>query len=255
MFLTVKLSFKMKEIVVYSDSGASRRCVRSTIDILNKFVGNNYIIRDIKAEEVISGSWLASTALFVMPGGADIPYTQKLNGQGNDNISEFVNNGGAYLGICAGSYYGGNAIEFDKGGKLEVIGERELGFFPGPVVGPLVPYDYLSNSGTRALSIDYKDYSPLKLYYQGGGYFPDAQSYQNVKVLATYQQNNEAAIIRIDQGLGQVVLSGIHFEYSESSLLVDDIYEAPLIAEIYATYDLRQAMVADLFANELGLTL
>ena len=44
---------------------------------------------------------------------------------------EFVENGGSYLGICAGAYFACDYIEFDKNGPLEVVGPRDLKFYPG----------------------------------------------------------------------------------------------------------------------------
>lgn len=63
---------------------------------------------------------------------------KKLNGKGNKQILDFVHSGGTYVGICAGSYYGGAFCEFDRNGPLQVLGSRELGFFPGTVRGPVL---------------------------------------------------------------------------------------------------------------------
>ncbi|UUZ62721.1 BPL-N domain-containing protein [Polaromonas sp. P1-6] len=53
--------------------------------------------------------------LFVMPGGADLPFCQALNGAPNERIRRFVEEGGAYLGICAGAYYACREIAFHAG--------------------------------------------------------------------------------------------------------------------------------------------
>ena len=98
---------------------------------------DTYGIKTINAKNVIEGKWTKKAVLFIMPGGADLPYLKKLNGPGNKIIKDFVTHGGAYLGICAGSYYGASYVEFDKGGKLEVLGNRELAFFEGKAIGPL----------------------------------------------------------------------------------------------------------------------
>jgi biotin--protein ligase len=41
-------------------------------------------------------------------------------------IKEWVNEGGRYLGICAGGYFGCTEVIFDMGGDLEVKGTRDL---------------------------------------------------------------------------------------------------------------------------------
>src|SRR5437773_4573344 len=67
-----------------------------------------------------------------LPWRADLGYCRTLNGEGNRRINQFVRRGGAYLGLCAGGYYGSKVCEFEVGNKeLEVVGSRELAFFPG----------------------------------------------------------------------------------------------------------------------------
>jgi biotin--protein ligase len=183
-----------------------------------------YSIRTINAHEVGLGIWTADAALFVMPGGADLSYVAKLNGVGNTIIKAYVQNGGSFLGICAGSYYASQRVEFDVGGSLEVIGMRELQFFPGSAIGPvLAPYDYYSNSGMRAanISITMRDYTGYAhLFFNGGPYFQDAQTFTNVSVVGWYQteEENLPAILDISYGNGRAVLSGVHFEYDPDVL-------------------------------------
>lgn len=107
------------------------------------------------AEEIISTNLSDHCSLLIMPGGRDLPYVQKLQGTGNRNISDFVRNGGSYLGICAGAYYGCSLVQFAQGDPiLEVVGPRELAFFPGISQGPVFPgFDYASNAGAKAADI------------------------------------------------------------------------------------------------------
>src|SRR6185295_82858 len=72
--------------------------------------------------------------LFVMPGGADLFYAEKLNGAGNKAIRRWTEKGGAYLGICAGAYYGCHSLGWAEGTQQEISGPRELGFFPGRAI-------------------------------------------------------------------------------------------------------------------------
>jgi glutamine amidotransferase-like uncharacterized protein len=55
------------------------------------------------------------------------------------NRPDFVEGGGSYLGLCAGAYYGCSRVEFETGGAMEVVGARELAFFPGVARGAVVP--------------------------------------------------------------------------------------------------------------------
>lgn len=194
--------------------------------MLQKHAAKKYKVETIDPEKVTRGDWQRKAKLFVMPGGADIPYGAALNGKGNANIKNFVNKGGAYLGICAGAYYGSESIEFAKGTCLEVVGKRELAFFPGLSVGPfLAVYDYASFSGARAATLAdaMESHGAMKpvVYYNGGGYFQNAEKHKNVRVLWRYddpERPAEAAIIRIQQGHGVAVLSGVHFEFDPGNM-------------------------------------
>jgi biotin--protein ligase len=183
---------------------------------------DTYFIKTINAQGVKAGLWTTDAALFIIPGGTDVPYTQKLNGEGNQVIKDYVQSGGSFLGICAGGYYGANIVEFDTGGPLEVFGTRELEFFPGKAIGPiLAPYDYNAPSGVRAadIKVEIGNYEAnMHLFFEGGAYFKDAEHFSNVSVIGTYQEKNLPAIIYIKHGAGHVILSGVHFEYDTELL-------------------------------------
>jgi biotin--protein ligase len=203
-------------IYIYEDDGVSRISLTQTTCTLKEILPNNYHVCRINAKCIISTNWTKNAALLIMPGGADIPYAKKLNGKGNTRIKNYVDNGGSYLGICAGAYYGSSYIEFDKGTNLEVSERRELAFFGGSTIGPiLAKYDHKSNSGTRAakIKLELEQVKEASIYYNGGGYFKDATTYKDVVVLG-YYENHLPAVIHILFGKGKVVLSGVHFEYN-----------------------------------------
>lgn len=64
-------------------------------------------------------------------GGYDLGFLSALGNEGIRLIREYVHSGGNYLGMCAGAYFACNYIEFDKDGPLEVVGNRDLRFYPG----------------------------------------------------------------------------------------------------------------------------
>lgn len=225
-------AFAARSIIhIYNDEGVSTESLAQTLHAIKEATQNHYQIKTINAKDVIQGDWIKQSVLFVMPGGADIPYAIKLNGTGNAMIKNFVKNGGSYLGFCAGAYYAAGYVEFDKGGELEVLGKRELAFFPGKVIGPfLAPYHYDNNEGAQAALIhteDKKIKGKLTSYYNGGGFFQDSSRYSNVTVLAHYAQENKPlmpAIVSIHYGKGRVVLSGVHVEYDPFLLDEHDPY-------------------------------
>ena len=167
-----------------------------------------------------------------MPGGADLGYCRVLNGDGTRVISDYVRRGGAYLGFCAGGYYGARRCEFEVGDPaLEVIGSRELGFFPGTCRGAAFKgFAYHSESGARAvrLAVPEKALGPTFMepvvvsYYNGGGIFVagDDAVEGDVEVLASYADEvdvdggkDKAAVVYCKVGDGAAILTGPHPEY------------------------------------------
>jgi|LauGreDrversion4_2_1035121.scaffolds.fasta_scaffold212021_2 glutamine amidotransferase-like uncharacterized protein len=251
--INVSFAFPKKVIYIYNDLGVSESSIEHTIYTLKHLIPEDYRINLITSEEIKKNNWVDEAALLIMPGGADIPYAQKLNGDGNRIIKEYIKNGGSYLGICAGAYYGSGFIEFDKNGPLEVVGKRELSFFKGKAIGPVIAeYDYKTNSGVRAPQIK----TPLLgnkdifIYYNGGPYFSDPESYSYVTVLARYQDPNAPnlpAILGINYGEGKVILSGVHFEYSTDIIDKKDIYINKHLPKLLKTENRRNILAKEIF--------
>lgn len=167
----------------------------------------------IRAASIIEGG-LESVSLFIMPGGRDRPYHAALKGAGNAQIRSFVENGGTYLGICAGAYYGSKTVEFDQGYPLEVCEEREISFFPGKAIGPAYgkgTFEYESDKGARLAKIGTAN-GPFYAYYNGGCYFEG--DFTHVKILARYLDlpGHPPAIIECSVVKGKAILSGVHIE-------------------------------------------
>jgi glutamine amidotransferase-like uncharacterized protein len=200
-------------IYVYNGPGVSKTGIKHLKKSLKRKK-----VRLISPKEVLQGFWVHEAALFIMPGGADIPYTEKLNGRSNALIRGYVENGGSYLGICAGAYYAGADLEFAKGTEIEVIGNRELSFFPGLVEGPTFsPYHYGTYEGARAAYIEWNLGHKLTapIFYNGGCHFINTDLYPNVLELGVYKDlpNQPVAAIECAVGRGKAILSGVHFEY------------------------------------------
>lgn len=113
---------------------------------------------------------------------------------------------------------------------MEVVGDRELGFFPGTCRGLAFPgFVYHSEAGARATELKVnKSALPdaagklpdgFRSYYNGGGVFVDAETLQDrgVEVLASYTDalhvdGGSAAIIYRKVGEGGVILTSPHPE-------------------------------------------
>ncbi len=224
-------------IYIYSDDGVSAESLTHTLHTLHGLFDSKYAIKTLNAHDVIQGEWKKHAALFIMPGGADLPYVKALNGKGNQQIKEYVEKGGNYLGICAGAYYASREVQFAVGTPLEVVGKRELSFFSGVAKGPiLASYYYNSNRGTRAARIKISN-DKLKhatLFYNGGpAFIPDSKQH-NVEVIARYEDlpNKPAAIIKTNVGSGNVILTAVHFEYDPALLDSSDQYLPPIISAL-----------------------
>lgn len=224
-----------------SGNGSTVESVRHCLYTLRRLLAPNYAVIPVTGDMIIKEPWTSTCAALVMPGGADQGYCRTLNGEGNRRIREFVQRGGVYIGFCAGGYYGSKRCEFEVGKKLmEVVGNRELAFFPGTCRGCAFPgFVYHSEEGARAaeLKVDKNALSEgsvpniFKSYYNGGGVFVDAFKYkdQGVEVFATYTEKlsvdpgeGAAAVVYCKVGEGSALLTGPHPEFVSPGKPVDN---------------------------------
>lgn len=212
-------------------TGTTVDSVRHCLYTLRRLLAPNYAVTPVTGDMILKEPWMATCALLVIPGGADMGYARTLNGEGNRRITQFVRRGGKYLGLCAGGYYGCKRCEFEVGDKaMEVIGDRELGFFPGTCRGGAFPgFVYHSEAGAKAARIDVSKETlsigtvptQFRSYYNGGGVFVDAPKMQDkgVEVLASYSEKlnvdpgeGAAAVVYCKVGDGAAILTGPHPE-------------------------------------------
>ncbi|KFY71133.1 hypothetical protein V499_08658 [Pseudogymnoascus sp. VKM F-103] len=230
---------KKLNVLVYSGTGSTDGAVRHALYTLRRLLSPNYAVFPVSDSVIIKEPWASSCALLVFPGGADLGYCRVLNGEGNDRISQYVRRGGSYLGFCAGGYYGSRRCEFEVGDKkMEVVGKRELSFFPGICRGcAFKGFVYQSEAGACAaeLTVETESFAGIdcpksfKSYYNGGGVFVDAANFKSegVEVLATYSKDTDvdggdcgtrAAAVYCKIGDGCAVLTGPHPEFAAANL-------------------------------------
>ncbi|SCU88158.1 Biotin apo-protein ligase-like protein [Cupriavidus necator] len=217
------------QILTYIDAGTSDGTARLMRTIRQQLRSSAYEIRAVMADDIRHDASLFDDAvLFVMPGGADLPYCAALNGAPNARIRRFVEQGGVYLGICAGAYYACRELAFHAGSAGEICGTRELSFVDAIAVGSLpeltggVAYDGTPRS-TAAVEIRTTDRltaAPVSLYthYHGGCRFDFGQAPgPEAQVLAVYTgiEGNPPAIVSSRVGKGSAILTGVHLEISE----------------------------------------
>ncbi|NGX30778.1 MAG: hypothetical protein K940chlam8_00128 [Chlamydiae bacterium] len=211
-------------ILIYCDEGVDAFSFRQTYKTLKKILKAHFVV--VKSHTLLE--YLDKADLFVMPGGRDVFYHRALQGKKTDALREFVENGGSYLGLCAGAYFGSKSIEFEKGHVHEVIEQRELAFFPGKAIGPalgLGKYEPTSCRGAECALIDTRMGS-FGTYYNGGCYFEG--SFSNAKPLAYFAKTGNVAIVECSVGKGKALLSGVHLEYSVKNLTEKQLAHADI---------------------------
>jgi biotin--protein ligase len=225
----------MQQVIVYVDQGVDGIALKHTVKTLNQEIDHTrFELQRADANRLKTTDWEKETALIVIPGGRDVYYHACLDGIGTEKIRGFVENGGAYLGICAGAYFACSVIEFEKGGVLEVCGQRSLSFFPGMAQGPAYGknrYSYDGLHGLEAANISWKN-EAFHAYFNGGCHFAKAAEYPHVSVLSSYLDldQNPAAVISCQVGLGKAILMGVHLEYNTTALHRQN----PYIERIYS---------------------
>jgi glutamine amidotransferase-like uncharacterized protein len=193
-------------ILIYDDGYHSNAHVHMAVSAVNKTPA-----AFCTASMILDGC-LDNTRLLIMPGGADLFNCEKLNGEGNQRIRQFVLQGGSYLGLCAGAYYGCSSLDWNRG---EISGPRELALADVCAIGPV--YDWVENkesiyegSWIKAVEIETAEGQKFLTKYNGGPIF------QNIKddIIAHYSTlpNTPPAIIGGTYGKGQYILSSPHIE-------------------------------------------
>ncbi|KAL8931541.1 MAG: hypothetical protein Q9211_006886 [Gyalolechia sp. 1 TL-2023] len=231
------MATKRMNILVYSGNGSTVESVKHCLYSLRRLLSPTYAVITVNGDALIKEPWTASCALLVFPGGADLGYCRTLNGDGNRRISQYVDRGGRYLGFCAGGYYGSKRCEFEVGNKkLEVVGNRELAFYPGTCRGcAFSGFVYHSEAGTRATPLKVSKTAlpkgsvpeTFRCYYNGGGVFVDAPKFQDngVEILASFTGEldvdpgeGSASVVYCTVGNGAALLTSTHPEFAAVNL-------------------------------------
>jgi glutamine amidotransferase-like uncharacterized protein len=201
-------------VAIYSGKGSYFRSIKAATRM---FLWMGAEPQRIIPQEIIAGK-LKSFDILYMTGGWAVPYIRDLKNGGTAKIREFVQQGGAYIGTCAGAFFAADYIYWE--GKRY---EYPLDLFPGSARGPiaeLAPWPgfklcRINLSQTPHAITKGEPNSMMSLYY-GAPWFDVPPGFK-ADVLAYYDINKQPAMLAYEFGQGRVFLTGVHTEFEEGS--------------------------------------
>jgi glutamine amidotransferase-like uncharacterized protein len=167
----------------------------------------------------IDSEYLESFDMIVIPGGWAPSYIEDLGTDGIRAIREFVEDGGAFFGVCAGAYFACDIIIWEGHTTqypLDLVNSTGIGPIDEIALWP--NYDMcVIELNHDSVSVDLSG-EPLNhtVMYYGGPYFEFLDEEQ-IDVLATFSINDKPAMVTCEYGNGRVFLSGPHPEWEEDS--------------------------------------
>ncbi|KAJ2994863.1 biotin holocarboxylase synthetase [Globomyces sp. JEL0801] len=203
-------------VLVYDGPGVSS-LQKPLIATLKALLSSYYDVIPINHTDLNTSPWEESTSLLVIGGGRDLLYLSSLQNGGIDKIRRYIENGGNYLGICAGAYFASSRVEFELDRpEYKVIGDRPFQFCPAIAFGSITKnFTYGSELGAKAMSIIDQHNQSIMTYCNGApGFQFDQIIPNNVTVLASYAESKVPAIVDCKFGKGCAILTGPHLELS-----------------------------------------
>lgn len=154
-----------------------------------------------------------------MPGGWAGDYKNVINSQGEENIKKLIEDGGLYVGSCAGGYYASDSTIWEN-----IHYDNPLNFYDGYAVGPLDELASWPSYTYTDIDIN-NEFEPLAdlpdtmamLYYGGAYYQPMDQLSSDAQVVARYGHNGEIMALLNPYGEGLYFITGCHPEVKRVS--------------------------------------
>ncbi|MCB9989402.1 MAG: hypothetical protein H6868_08760 [Rhodospirillales bacterium] len=162
------------------------------------------------------------TLAFILPGiiGEECHYYDVLGDEGNKAIRQYVEDGGTYMGLCAGAYYACETIEYAPAWGNKKTQKPGLNFFNAVARGPVTP-----DAPHPTPENEYNDLSVLQIFKENGdtigvcyGNGPALENAidDNLHVIARYKgvKDTPISIARKPVGKGQALFVGVVPEIS-----------------------------------------
>ncbi len=188
-------------VLIYSGPGSWEDGVYALMNFFKEYdipvdTGSQYLFN--------SPDSLKKYSLIVIPGGWAEDYENYID---RECIVNYVNDGGGYLGICAGSYFMTRNVSWND---TIYIKDGEV-LFEGWAVGPI---SEIASWPLYTMTEIETTHGENKILYYGGPYY--ASEYIE-SVSGVYHINGKPAVIRFRKGKGKVVFCGVHPEIEEDS--------------------------------------
>ena len=211
---------KSIKIGLFLDYAVWDVCKTTTINMLNAMKCNYTILNK---DSILEGN-LNHYNILLMPGGDMWKYKDDLTSIGMSKITEFVNQGGGYIGICGGAYFAASKIVW-RGWANEPrinVSINGLNLFKGTSDGPIeyfAPSYVDSKSQIKIIdsihAITNEVQSSLGLYYDHGPMFI-ANENSDMTIIGKTVNGNKDVIIAFHANTGKVFLIALHPERDDS---------------------------------------
>ena len=183
---------------------------------------------DIKKKNLLCGDIIA----FFLPGiiDEDSPYLDELGAEGNAKIKSYVEDGGVYVGVCAGAYYACTNIVYDPPWREKPKTSRPgLNFFNALARGPVPRYgihDAIPSwfSDCTVTPVLYRDNKGQQrkitlAYGNGPALYPESAEEFNLDIIARYADTEGYPIAAASKktGRGLAIFTGVlqHLRYEK----------------------------------------
>ncbi len=174
---------------------------------------------EVNADTINNADWESRYDAVCFPGGYAYYYKLAINETGLEKIRNFVREGGAYWGICAGAYFASDSVQWEEDGLLDY----PLDLFDGVAIGAIdsiAPWDQYTmtrvNLNPHHPINQFEPASEMILYY--GGPFFRKHAGASMDTVGTWDAYfNLPGIVTCSYGSGRVLLMGPHPEIEEDS--------------------------------------
>ena len=232
-----------KRVLVFAEHGADSRTLCAALrDTFNRAAAPVDVIPVTAAQMREPGMMdPARTAAFFLPGASDADYDRKLGPENIAALRRYVNDGGRFMGICAGAYYACRKIDWyewdPERAKRKTPG---IDFFDYHAQGPMREFiahgdrkTALDRSLAHAAVADITHETErgrmlrARVLYWGG---PRLDGHAPGTVLARFNgvAGNPPAVVMRRIGRGTAIISSIHPEIRGADFRAAVYGEGPL---------------------------